>query len=201
MTNIKNISVNGFKTLFKRDFPYLPVWVVNKAYFLNEVVYETLNFYISLDDNNLVQPSVDVANTDPSYIHKWALYNGNVDDYVSDEDIQRAFSEAMVNFNTEFFESDSMAEMAFYYLAAHYLVIDLNNAANSLTLGFGGLTQSKSVGSVSESYAIPQWILNDAILGPYAQTGYGRKYLSLIMPFLIGDIILVRGKTTYCDDF
>ena len=38
-----------------------------------------------------------------------------------------------------------------------------------------GLTNSKSVGSVSESYAIPQWIMNDKNLGLYAQTGYGRN--------------------------
>ena len=91
--------------------------------------------------------------------------------------------------------------MGFYYLAAHYLVIDLNNAANSLGLGASGLTQSKSVGSVSESFAIPQWVLSDAILGQYALTGYGRKYLSLIMPYLVGNIMIVQGKTTYCDGF
>lgn len=201
MTNIDNISVSGFKTLFNRDFPYLPVWIEGKAYFLDDIVFETLNFYKSLADNNTTRPSTDVNNSDENYTHLWELYNDSEDNYVSDGDIQRAFSEARINFNPEFFEDNSSAEMGFYYLAAHYLVIDLNNAATSLSLGGNGLTQSKSVGSVSESFAIPQWILNDAVLGSYAQTGYGRKYLSLIMPFLVGNIMIVPGKTTYCDGF
>ena len=62
---------------------------------------------------------------------------------------------------------------------------------------YKGLTQSKTVGSVSESYAIPQWMMNNQVLGTYAQTGYGRKYLSLIQPYLIGNIILTPGRTTY----
>ena len=197
MASIDNISVNGFKSLFTRDFPYLPVWISGKAYFINDIVFESPNFYKSLADNNTVQPSTDVIIVDPDYTHKWELYKDSADNYISDADIERAFSEAKVNFNPEFFEDDATAEMGFYYLAAHYLVIDLNNAMGSLTLGFKGLTQSKSVGSVSESYGIPQWVMSDPLLGQFAQTGYGRKYLSLIMPFLVGNIILVQGKTTY----
>lgn len=127
----------------------------------------------------------------------WIFYNDNIDNYISDSDIERAFAEAKINFNPNFFQTDADAEMVFYYLAAHYLVIDINNALHSLSAGTNGFTQSKSVGSVSESYNIPQWVLNNPILGQYAQTGYGRKYLSLIMPYLKGNIIFTPGRTTY----
>lgn len=190
MANIDNISVEGFLNLFKSDFaPYLlPVYVEGKAYFKDDVVYLEPNFYQSLTDGNLTSP----PNAD-----NWALYNDSIDNYIQDSDIERAFKEAKVNFNVSFFLDDETAKMVFYYLAAHYLIIDITNRMNPLSMGYKGLTQSKSVGSVSESYAIPQWMMNNQVLSTYTQTGYGRKYLSLIQPYLIGNIILTPGKTTY----
>jgi hypothetical protein len=187
MATIDNISVAEFKTLFSRDFPYLPVYVGSTVYFKDDIVYYGNNFYKSITDNNTALP------TDTEY---WELVNDSVNNYISDADILRAFEEAKVNFNANLFKDDGTAEMVFYYLAAHYLVIDLNNAMNPLAMGFMGFTQSKSVGSVSESYGIPQWMLNNDVLGLYAQTGYGRKYLSLIRPYMIGNIILTPGKIT-----
>lgn len=190
MASIDNISVEGFLNLFKSDFaPYLlPVYVEGKAYFKGDVVYSEPNFYQSLTDGNTTPPT----NTD-----NWELTNDSVDNYIQDSDIERAFKEAKVNFNVSFFLDYKTAEMVFYYLAAHYLIIDLTNRQNPFLMGYKGLTQSKSVGSVSESYAIPQWMMNNQVLGTYAQTGYGRKYLSLIQPYLIGNVILTPGRTTY----
>lgn len=189
MATIDNISVEGFLNLFQSDFaPYLlPDYQEGKAYFINDVVYLEPNFYISLSDGNTTVPT-DTTN--------WALYNDSIDNYIQDGDIERAFTEAKINFKTSFWENDETAEMVFYYLAAHYLIIDITNRQNPFLMGYKGMTQSKSVGSVSESYAIPQWMLNNQILGTYAQTGYGRKYLSLIQPYLIGNIILTPGRTT-----
>ncbi len=182
------VTTDDFKNLFTRDFPYLPVYVEGKAYFKDDEVYYTPNFYKSLTDGNTTLPT-DTTN--------WSLVNDSVDNYIQDSDILRAFNEAKVNFNAALFGDDDTVKMVFLYLAAHYLVIDLNNAMNPLGLGFMGLVQSKSVGSVSESYALPQWMLNNAILSQYAITGYGRKYLSLIQPYLVGNIIFCPGRTTY----
>lgn len=187
MASIENISVEGFKSLFG-EFPYIPLWQEGSAYFIDDIVYSPPNFYKSLTDGNLTMPSVG---------DDWILYKDNVLNYLQDSDIERAFKEAKVNFNPNLFLEDDTAEMVFYYLAAHYLVIDKNNALNPFGLGFNGFTQSKSVGSVSESYGIPQWMLNNPSLSAYAQTGYGRKYLSLITPYLVGQVILVKGCTTY----
>lgn len=182
------VTTDDFKNLFARDFPYLPVYVEGKAYFKDDEVYYGPNFYKSLTDGNTTLPT-DTTN--------WALVNDSVDNYIQDSDILRAFNEAKVNFNATLFGDDDTVKMVFLYLAAHYLVIDLNNAMNPLAVGFMGFTQSKSVGSVSESYAVPQWMLNNRTLSAYAQTGYGRKYLSLIQPYLIGNLIFVPGRTTY----
>ena len=190
MANIDNISVEGFLNLFQSDFaPYiLPTYMEGKAYFTDDVVYLEPNFYQSLVDGNIETPT----NTE-----NWVLYNDSINNYIQDSDIERAFKEAKVNFKPSFFTDDETAEMVFYYLAAHYLIIDLTNRMNPLSMGYKGLTQSKSVGSVSESYAIPQWMLNNQLLSTYTQTGYGRKYLSLIQPYLIGNIIYTPGRTTF----
>lgn len=187
MASIENVTVEDFKTLFTRDFPYLPLYIEDKAYFKDDIVYIEPNFYQSLTDGNETTPPTD----------DWKLYNDNINNYISDADIERAFSEAKVNFNPNLFADDETAIMIFCYLTAHYLVIDMNNALNPFGMGFNGFTQSKSVGSVSESYGIPQWILNDKILGMYAQTGYGRKYLSLIAPYLVGNIIYTPGRINF----
>lgn len=182
------VSVDDFKNLFTRDFPYLPLYQEGKAYFKDDVVYVEPNFYKSLTDGNI---------TPPTNTENWELTNDSTDNYISDADILRAFAEAKVNFNAGLFNEDKTVIMIFCYLAAHYLVIDLNNASNPLAVGFMGFTKSKSVGSVSESYAVPQYMLNNKMLSGYAQTGYGRKYLSLVQPYLIGNIFLSIGRTTY----
>ena len=187
MASIDNITVKDFKNLFTRDFPYLPLYQEGKAYFKDDIVYIEPNFYKCLTDSTTTSPPGE----------SWELTNDSVDNYISDSDIERAFAEAKINFNPNFFADDETAIMVFCYLAAHYLVIDLNNAQNPLALGFMGFTQSKSVGSVSESYGIPQWMLNNQMLSAYAQTGYGRKYLSLIQPYLIGNIIYTPGRVYF----
>ena len=185
--NVNNITVEDFKAIFTRDFPYLPLWQYGKSYFQGDIVYQDNNFYISKTAGNSTEPPSD----------DWELYNGNVLNYIQDEDISKAFVEAKINFNPQLFSSCETMRLAYCYLAAHYLIVDLNNAQNPLALGFMGFTQSKSVGSVSESYGIPQWIMNDSKLSMYAQTGYGRKYLSLITPYLTGNIIYTPGRINF----
>ncbi len=181
------VSVDDFKNLFKRDFPYLPVYTENKAYFTGDEVYYEPNFYKCLTDGTTTAPPNE----------NWELTFDSTDNYISDSDIERAFAEAKINFNPNFFQDDETAIMVFCYLAAHYLVIDLNNAQNPLGMGFMGFTQSKSVGSVSESYGIPSFATNNPVLSQYMLTGYGRKYVSLISPYLIGNIIYTPGRTTF----
>lgn len=181
------VSTTDFQNLFTRDFPYLPVYVEGKAYFTNDIVYYEPNFYQSLVDNNTALPT-DTTN--------WQVINDSVNNYIQDSDIMRAFNEAVINFNVNLFIDSNSAIMVFLYLAAHYLVIDLNNAMNPLALGFMGFTQSKSVGSVSQSFALPDFVTKNAVLSQYMQTGYGAKYVSLIYPYLIGNVLFFKGKTT-----
>lgn len=142
------ITVEYFKGLFFRDFPFLPTEAVD----------------------------------DPL-------------EYVLDKDIERAMGEAWLNFNAGLFSDKEDRALAFAYLTAHYLVTDLNNASQGANGSFGGIMTSKSVGSVSASYQLPQWVLDNPIFSLLARTNYGAKYLSLILPLLVGQVFTVRGTT------
>lgn len=118
-------------------------------------------------------------------------------DYVMDSDITRAFAEATINFNEALFSTDDSLKLTFLYLSAHYLVNDLQTAKMGLSSNGFFSVNSRSIGSVSESYTIPEWMTKDPVLGAFATTRYGQKYISLIKPLLIGNVVVYDGATTY----
>lgn len=182
-----NITPEDFKNQFPRFTPvYLPLYM-HKTYYSGDVVFYNNKFYQCAVSSTTAYPG-QPQNTD------WTEIKDNVLNYTQDSDIINAIAEASVNFNKGLFADCCTAKLVFLYLVAYYLTVDFQNAMSPM--GGGGLVQSKSVGSVSESYAIPQWMLNNPSYSMYAQNGYGRKYLSLIRPYLLGNIILSKGRTT-----
>lgn len=116
-------------------------------------------------------------------------------EYVSDDDIKRALFEALAIFPCDLFESDTVGILALLYLTAHYLCEDFRNAKQGLNSVGAFPATSTTVRNVSESYSIPGWILNNPQLSYIAETGYGKKYLSLYWPRTIGRIRVVGGWT------
>ena len=179
-----NISPDEFRNFFPRFTPvYLPVYVEGKIYFNGDIVYYNELFYQCIVENTVELPTVT---TD------WKLINQDVLNYTRDEDIENAMAEASVNFNESLFD-DEQAKLIFLYLTAYYLTYDLQNATGAVQTG---VITSKSVGSVSESYGIPTSFLNNPMYSLYAKNGYGLKYLSLIIPYLQGNILFFKGATT-----
>lgn len=111
------------------------------------------------------------------------------------KDIEKAMVEAKFNFNPALFGTQEQFTVGFLYLTAHYLVTDLRNSSQGLAGKYTWLSQSKSVGSVSESYGIPPRILENPYMAMLTQTNYGAKYISLLLPQLIGNVFVVCGKT------
>jgi len=176
------ITIAEFKTQFPRFTPeYLPVYT-SGTYFKDNIVYYEGLFY---------KVKVESTTNPPTNTTDWELYNDSVLNYTQDSDILNAMAEANVNFNEGLFPNEATAKLVFMYLVAHYLTVDFNNALGS---GIIGIATSRSVGSVSESYSIPNWILNNAGLAPYATTGYGMKYATLIRPYLVGNFFIVKGS-------
>lgn len=183
------ITVEDFKDYFTRDFPYLPEYDENKIYFTGDEVYVAPNFYQSLIDNNTQAVSVATA---------WKPIKDDVSNYLSDNDIEKAINEAMLNFNMDLFAEDCCAaRIPLLYLTAYYLVVDIKNGMAGITSNaYSGFVASKSVGNVSESYGIPAWVQNNPALNLYMDNGYGKKYLTYLIPRTSGFFYLAKGGTT-----
>ncbi len=139
-----------------------------------------------------VYPSVDQFK---SYFFRDFPYGTDIATNVVDADIAKAFQQANINFNEDFWANQASFEVGYFYLAAHYLCVDFAASSQGLASTFAWVEQSKSVGNVSQSFAIPQRILDNPELAIYATTRYGAKFLSLILPQLSGQIFAVHGTT------
>ena len=118
-------------------------------------------------------------------------------DYVIDADITKAIAEGEINFNSSSYGTNAQITNVFMYLAAFYLVFNLQNSMKGITSQSKFPINSNSVGSVSISFQIPERYAKDPVLSMYTQNGYGMKYLSLVLPFLSGNVDLIEGTTTY----
>jgi hypothetical protein len=122
-------------------------------------------------------------------------------DQIVDADIQNALNDAVSLFNQSLWSSATETTTAFLFLAAHMLVMNLRPAGGPMAVnvgkgarsGGGGVVLSKSVGSVSLTYAIPQRIQNSPILGPFMRTDYGQRYLQMLAPRLVGNVAVAAG--------
>lgn len=187
--DLNTITVSDFKALFKRDFPYLPVYDNAALYNTGGVVYyPTTQLFYKCTQNG----TTGIVPTDTD---NWELTTGSVDDYVSDDDIERAFQEAKILFNQGLWGDDDQIKLGYLYLTAHYLVNDLRATAAGLA-GTGYFpVSSRSVGNVSESYFIPDAYKDNPAFAFLSQSAYGMKYLSLVGPRLIGNVVAVFGRT------
>lgn len=115
---------------------------------------------------------------------------------VTDADILKALGEASMNFNGRFYETQDLYSTAYLYLTAHYLVTDLQMAAQGAGSSYTGIETSRSVGDVSNSWAVSPRVLANPYLTALSKTGYGSKFLSLLMPRLVGNVRVFAGYTT-----
>lgn len=129
-------------------------------------------------------------------------------DTIQDNDIQRAINETSISFNPGIWDSSPLGStteqnIAYLYLSAHYMTLNIQGAGglSSVNRGRGvkssggGTIQTKSVGSVSITYVIPEDVQNSPILGQYMRTDFGQKYLALIAPRLVGNVGIVSGTS------
>ena len=190
MSIFDTVTIEQFKQYFFRDFSYLPLWDSLKTYYIGEIVYVESEdkFYKSL---------VDFNNDDPTNSEKWKLTKASKLDYVTDEDIQKAMSQAYINANERFGRDCNEKITIYLHLIAYYLVVDWKNAAGGAASGYSGFTASKSVGDVSESYNFPTWLMDTPMYSIYSSNGYGLKYLSLILPYISCTLILADGRSTF----
>ena len=120
---------------------------------------------------------------------------GTTPDTVMDSDISQGLLEASISINSCLFSSQLQYSQAYLNLAAHYMVMNLRASGTGCSGQAEWLVQSKSVGSISESFSIPQRILDNPLFAQFTKTTYGTKYLMMIYPLLSGQIFVVPGGT------
>lgn len=184
--DLTTITVANFQSQFFRDFPYLPVYSNTQIYqFGNVTQYTDGGFYRCRSNGTVGIPCTTVVN--------WEPICDNANDYVQPQDITNAFAEATILFNQALFGTPAQITLGYLYLTAHFLVTDLRRANAGLSSRPELLVGSRTVGSVTESYEIPEQLKDNAILNGYMKTGYGMKYLDMILPLLVGNVMSVCG--------
>lgn len=114
---------------------------------------------------------------------------------VLDSDIATAFVDTNVTISQRLFGDQASYTAGYLQLSAHYLVSNIQASTQGLNGTYEWLVTSKSVGSVSQSFGIPDRVLNNPAFSAIAKTNYGAKYLSMIWPSLIGPGFAIRGMT------
>lgn len=187
--DLSTITVDDFKAQFRRDFPYLNVYSNTKLYNAGARVYYTpteLFYDCKANGTIAVLPTVTAS---------WDVVSDSTDNYVQDADITRAFGEATVNFNQAIWGDDATIKMMYLYLSAHYLINDLKAANGGVAASPAFVVTSRKVGNVSEEYGIPGAYLTNPLYAYLSTTPYGLKYLSLIVPRMVGNMVAVCGTT------
>lgn len=189
MNIFDTVTVNQFKEYYYRDFPFLPIYDETKTYWQNDIVYDndTETFYKSLinDNTNALSDA-----------ESWEKVNIDKYSYITDNDIEKAMSQAKLNSNSRFGDSDNDKITIYLHLVAFYLCVDIKNSSAGVNSSYSGIVASKSVDGVSTSYNIPQWLMNNPMYSLYSQNGYGLKYLSLIAPYLACTVLFSTGRST-----
>lgn len=187
--DLSTITIADFKAYFLRDFPYLPTWNASKKYKVDDIVYYSNDesFYICIVINTGQVP------TNPTY---WAEYSADVENYVLDADITKAFGEATQSLNQGLFASDADITLGYLYLSAHFLANDIRVAQEGIFSSGSFTLKKRRVANVWEEYSIPEKLVNSVGLNFYTRTGYGLKYLNMVIPKLTGHVALLRGTTT-----
>ncbi len=129
------------------------------------------------------------------YFQRDFPFGSDIASQVTDADLEKAYGQAAVNINQALFNSQNAYRICYLLLWAHYLVVDLRMSSQGINGQYSFLEQSKSVGSVSQSFAIPQRILENPYMAMLTKTNYGAKYLELVLPSLTGQVFIAYGST------
>ena len=119
---------------------------------------------------------------------------------IRDKDIQAALDNAGMLQNTSLWNSSADAKTALYLLSAHCLC-KLIDAGGGLAVGDGLKSTGKSpigskgAGGMNISYTLPTSLADDPILSDMMTTGYGKMYLQLLVPKLVGNMLGIYGGT------
>ena len=189
---LESFTPAKLKTQFYRILKYITPFDNTATYAANDIVEYENNKYQAT--SQYTSPALPTDNT------AWTLLTREAED-VFLADINNAANEASFVFHTAYFKDKKEDEQlfAFNYLVMHFLSYDLN--INSLTeqssVGIVSSVSVGGVGSVSESFTIPEWVSKDPSMSMLASTPFGKKYIQLLLPgYARNRIIVDRTQDT-----
>lgn len=149
----------------------------------------TGSFSVSISARN--RDNGEIVSNDSFVFVSDEEYSGEDSDFcISDNEIECAIDQARAQFRGQCL-SFEMQEKAMLYLAAHVLALGLRNQTGSQFS-----ESSRSVGSVSVSYDIPESIKSNPYLSNLFQTGFGSQYYLMIQSCVNSLPFVMCGRTT-----
>lgn len=129
------------------------------------------------------------------YFYRDFPYGTDINTSVIDADITKAFVQTNININQGLFADQGSYNVGYFLLSAHYLVTNLRMSSQGINGQFNFLQSGKGAGGVSESFSIPQRILDNPDWSMLTKTNYGAMYLQILIPLLTGQMYTVLGHT------
>lgn len=186
--DLNTITIAQFMAYFLRDFPYLPVYSGATSYKVDDIIYyET--------DESFYKCILASLGNLPTNVTYWEAYSDDIENYVLDADITKAFAEAEMVLNQSLFSSDANVTLGYLYVTAHFVSNDLRVAQQGILSTGTFPIKKRKVGNVHEEYEIPTAWVNSPIFSFYTKTGYGLKYLNMVMPKIVGHTAVLAGQT------
>lgn len=134
-------------------------------------------------------------------------------DSVTSNDIQRAINEAGIMFNPSLWDTTTLigtsseGGIAYLYLSAHLMVINIQQMAGGLSAvprGKGvrnsaeGVAVASGIGQASVSYQVPPpRVAENAVLLDLFRTTFGQRYMAMIEPRLVANVQVVSGRSPF----
>jgi hypothetical protein len=186
--DLTTITVAQFQAQFVRDFQYLPTYSSTATYNSGAYMQYTDGFFYEC----LSDGTINIA---PPAPQSWKKVQLNANDYILNSDIQAAFTDAQSLMAQGLFSSTALITLGYLYLSAHFLAMNIRNSNMGLNSRPEFVASARTVGGISETYELPERFKDDPILQGYLKTGYGLKYLNMILPQLVGNVQSVEGTT------
>jgi hypothetical protein len=141
---------------------------------------------------NYVNPSLE--NFQSQFIRDFP-FGTDPNTQVLDSDVTYAFCMTNVNINQGLFSDQGSYTIGYNLMSAHFLVMNLRASSQGINGQYNFLQNSKGVGSVNESFQIPERILANPYWAMLTKTNYGQQFLMLVLPQLCGQFFNAFGTT------
>ena len=122
-------------------------------------------------------------------------FTGNSNLYILIQDILKGFQQANAQINADLYLNQQSFTNGILCLSAHRLCTNINNSSQGINGQYNWGEVSKGVGPISQSFAIPQGIINNPYLFSFTKTTYGADYVLDLYPRLTGGMSSVMGHT------